>query len=158
MIQRAQNNVIKNRDKTQNNSKIKLKLTILFPIILGMITDLKHTNSYFRLQECLHFFQEGMNISEKVQIPVLIDCYKQNYSIHYESILKKYGYMLENYCLYYIQRYLFPYQITELSKKFLYFMIEFSLLQILLVGIAASSKGLTTEMVIQVFQSYSKLF
>ncbi|WP_142238980.1 hypothetical protein [Bacillus cereus] len=109
---------------------------------------------------CLSLFKQGMGMIEQKQYSISdwIDRYHKNYSKYYSPYFLKHSYLLENFCLYYFQHVLFPYDKNELSYRFLFFTIEMMLLKFLLVGISGTVEGLHPTIIIQVFQSYFKLF
>lgn len=113
-----------------------------------------------RFKECFILFKEGMKMieNENIDIKTFIHAYRQNHQTSYHQFFTEHMYILENYCSYYFQHELFPYNIKDLSKQYLLFVIEFSILKLFLVGISASSSGLNKNIVIQLFQTYSKLF
>ncbi|MDF9626333.1 flagellin lysine-N-methylase [Bacillus cereus] len=141
--------------------KLKNQENIIFPIllqsILNMEKELVASKNSPRFHTCIQLFKQGMGIKGQDTIAAYIDTYRKNDLNYYTPYFSEHEYILENFCYYYFQHVLFPYDIKELSYRFLFFSIEMALLKCLLVGISGSTERLHPEMIIQVFQSYFKL-
>ncbi|PED43155.1 flagellin lysine-N-methylase [Bacillus cereus] len=146
--------------KNKPDSFVQLKIQVILKTILKIANDLKEHSESPRLQECLQLFKEGMGIKqdEDINMSEFLHTYKKNYDGYYKQFFSKHEHILENYCLYYFQHTIFPYDNKKLAKRFLFFNIEFSILKLILVGISASTNQLNESIVIQLFQSYSKIF
>lgn len=156
---------VKRRMKDGISHFIEAKMSVLLPGIIKMENSFlpeeitQHT-IVRRFSECIALFKEGMQIQDKEQINVkeFAGIYRKNRDTFYQLFFDEHEYMLENYCLYYFQHEIFPYDDTNLPKKYLLFVIEFSILKLFLVGISASSSGLNEQIIVQLFQTYSKWF
>ncbi|HDR4765612.1 TPA: flagellin lysine-N-methylase [Bacillus thuringiensis] len=141
---------------------IDISLELLIQGILRMRDKIyKEFNKeeHQRLKECLDLFIEGIDIKNNLRYSEnRIVTYKKAYEKFYKSYVGKYDYIFENYCLYYFQHYLFPYKLETLPNNFMNCILDISILRFILFGISASSIGVTQEIVIQLFQSFSKLF
>ncbi|OLR27648.1 flagellin lysine-N-methylase [Bacillus cereus] len=146
--------------KNKQENVFEFKIALLLNVILKMGNDLHAHDIWPRFQECLQFFKEGMGIKtgEPIDRNAFLQIYKHNYNSYYKPFFTRHEQMLENYCSYYFQHQLFPYDSNTLARDFLVFNIEFSILKLILVGIAASSSQLNEHIIVQVFQSYSKIF
>ncbi|MGE7331820.1 flagellin lysine-N-methylase [Bacillus thuringiensis] len=141
-------------------AKVKNQENILFPILFQVISNMEKelvaSNNSSRFLTCIQLFKQGMGIKEQDTIVAYIDTYRNNALKYYTPYFSEHEYILENFCYYYFQHVLFPYDIKELSYRFLFFSIEMALLKCLLVGISGSTERLHPEIIIQVFQSYFK--
>ncbi|MEK4677528.1 flagellin lysine-N-methylase [Bacillus sp. FSL K6-2944] len=146
--------------KNKNENMFDLKISLLLHVILKIENALQSHDVSPRFEECLQLFKEGMKIKqgETVNQNDFLQIYKHNYDAYYQPFFTKHEQMLENYCSYYFQHQLFPYDGNILARNFLIFNIEFSILKLILVGISASHIGLNEDIIIQLFQSYSKIF
>ncbi|MEK4418467.1 flagellin lysine-N-methylase [Bacillus sp. FSL K6-0268] len=120
--------------------------------------DLKNKNENmfeFKISLLLHVI---LKIENALQSHDVSPRFKECYDAYYQPFFTKHEQMLENYCSYYFQHQLFPYDGNMLARNFLIFNIEFSILKLILVGISASHRGLSEDIIIQLFQSYSKIF
>nr|RNG31903.1 hypothetical protein EEL55_25150 [Bacillus thuringiensis] len=112
-----------------------------------------------RLKECLDLFFEGIDIRSNLRyFEKRMVTYKQIYEKFYKPFVYKYDYIFENYCLYYFQHFLFPYKLETLPNLYMKCILDIAILRFVLFGISASSIGINQEIVIQLFQAYSKLF
>ncbi|MEK4418477.1 flagellin lysine-N-methylase [Bacillus sp. FSL K6-0268] len=146
--------------KHKRENVFELKIPLLLNSILKMENDLHAHDISPRFQECLQLFKEGMEIHSKEAIDrdAFLRMYKNNYDTYYKPFFTQQERILENYCSYYLQHQLFPYDRNMLARNFLVFNIEFSILQLILVGVSASPSQLNEQIIVQLFQSYSKIF
>ncbi|WP_324656836.1 flagellin lysine-N-methylase [Bacillus cereus] len=137
--------------------KIPLFMQGIITIISNLQLDLQGSS---RLQECLSLFQEGIKIelNKEYTIEELCTQYQHNYQNHYQPFMRKHNYILENYCMHYFMDKLFPYPFHTLAANYIIFILCYAIQQFILVGISASSNGLNKEVLIQLFQSFSKTF
>ncbi|PHG59261.1 flagellin lysine-N-methylase [Bacillus toyonensis] len=142
--------------------QVKNQENILFPIllqaILTMEKEVEASKNAPRFHTCMELFKQGMGIKEQGQgtLAAYIDTSRKNKVKYYIPYFSEHEHILENFCYYYFQHVLFPYNIKELSYRFLFFSIEMALLNCLLIGISGSTERLHPEIIIQVFQSYFK--
>ncbi|MGH0792411.1 hypothetical protein ACQVTU_33415 [Bacillus cereus] len=146
--------------KHKQENVFDFKILMLLNNILKIENDLSTHDISPRFQECLQLFKEGMKIHSKEVIDkdTFLRIYKNNYDTYYKPFFTQQERILENYCLYYFQHQLFPYDSNMLARNFLVFNIEFSILQLILVGISASSSQINEQIIVHLFQSYSKIF
>ncbi|QIW21380.1 flagellin lysine-N-methylase [Bacillus thuringiensis] len=140
-------------------------LEIKMPVFIQGISNIAHAeNSQAilnnRFRECLILFQEGMQIhvKKKYTLQDILKHYHNIFSKHHQPFMSSRNYILENYCRYYFMKNLFPYNIQSLVKEYLLFILHFSILQFLLIGISASPQRIGEDIIVQLFQSYSKNF
>ncbi|PGM96347.1 flagellin lysine-N-methylase [Bacillus cereus] len=154
---------VKRRMKEEASHFIESKMSIMLPGIVKignsfLTEEIKHSTIVRRVSECVDLFKEGMQIQNKDKIIVkeFANMYRKNRDAFYQPFFAEHEYILENYCWYYFQHEIFPYHASNLPKKYLLFVIEFSILKLFLVGISASSSGLNEQIIVQLFQTYSK--
>ncbi|MDO8159292.1 hypothetical protein FKQ51_18420 [Bacillus toyonensis] len=153
----------KRRMKEEISHFIEPKMSIILPGMLKIgnsftSMDIKQHTTNRRLSECVDLFKEGMQIQGKdtVIVKEFANMYRKNRDAFYQPFFAEHEYILENYCWYYFQHEIFPYHTTNLPMKYLLFVIEFFILKLFLVGISASSSGLNEQIIVQLFQTYSK--
>ncbi|ANN35659.1 hypothetical protein BK704_34230 [[Bacillus thuringiensis] serovar konkukian] len=136
--------------------------TLFMKDILQMINKMRQDSRLsLRFKECLELCIQGLELRDPVPMNLnFVRNYKKKYDACYKHkpFFVKYPQILTNYCLYAFQRDLFPYDTKKLPFQYIAFLIEFVILTYMLVGISASTLGLTETIVIQLFQSYSKVF
>lgn len=81
----------------------------------------------------------------------------QSQTAYYEDFMKEHEYILENYCVNYIFKNLFPYDQENLFKSYMIFIVQFTLIKLHLIGLSAKHKGLTPESVLLCIQQISKV-
>ncbi|WP_432702100.1 flagellin lysine-N-methylase [Lysinibacillus sphaericus] len=82
--------------------------------------------------------------------------YKQFYADYFDPFMKNHEYILENYAVNYVFKNLFPYDQPNLFESFVMLLVNISNIKLHLIGMAGQHKGLTTELVIKLIQSYAK--
>ncbi|HDX9614622.1 TPA: flagellin lysine-N-methylase [Bacillus toyonensis] len=154
---------VKRRMKEEVSHFIEAKMSIMLPGIIKIGNsfspkDIQQHITARRLYECVDLFKEGMQIQskDKVIVKEFASMYRKKRDAFYQPFFAEHEYILENYCWHYFQHEIFPYHATNLAKKYLLFMIGFSILKLFLVGISASSSGLNEQIIVQLFQTYSK--
>ncbi|WP_044797747.1 flagellin lysine-N-methylase [Bacillus cereus] len=140
---------------------IECKIPLLIQRILNIVRD-DNNNAFLnsRFKKCLILFEEGMqlHVKKKYTLQNILEHYNYIFSTYYQSFIRSREYMLENYCRHYFLKNLFPYSISLLTKEYLVFILHFSILQFFLIGISATSKAIDDITIVQLFQSYSKIF
>lgn len=112
-----------------------------------------------RLRECLVAASGGLTTSDSAQPvgdDVLLARYSASYQDHYAPYMQEKGYILENYLVNQALTRLFPFAIGSYLDLYRELVCNLSIVQVLLVGMAAHDRGLTDERVIQLLQSFSR--
>ncbi|TKH18967.1 hypothetical protein FC694_03065 [Bacillus wiedmannii] len=150
------------RTKNNLNKEAQNLIALQIPLLLRSIFKAEMIKDPIaqRFIECVYLFKEGMKIrsNEQVNTEKILQNYQKNLHENYLPFFTQYNYILDNYCAYFFDIGLFPYTHKDLPKNYLLFIIGFSLLKFILVGISASSHGLDTNIIIKLFQSFAKVF
>ncbi|UYX52213.1 flagellin lysine-N-methylase [Bacillus thuringiensis] len=153
--------IAKNKVEDIKNGKIKNYLEQrLILLIEGILNMINVPSIEPRFKECLNLFQEGLCIQpgKEYKINEILTHYHFIYKKYYQPFTVANGYILENYCMHDFMNNLFPYTIQSLGMQYEKFILCYSILQFMLIGISASSKGINKEIVIQLFQTFSRTF
>jgi lysine-N-methylase len=70
--------------------------------------------------------------------------------------MDEHEYILENYLVNYVYKNLFPLGRKSVSEDFIMLVVHYSMIKLILIGMSRHHKGLTTELVIKVIQSFAK--
>lgn len=108
-----------------------------------------------RFKECLQAALEGLQGQNDSNDDMLCN-YANSYSHHYRPYFKDKEYIFENYLVNQIFTRLFPYTRGSYLDLYRELVCNLSVIQVLLVGIAAKSKGLSDELVVQLFQTFAR--
>ena len=109
-----------------------------------------------RFSECLLAAAEGLTGTTPCGGAELLTQYSQNHAAFYHPFFQDHAYIFENYLVNQVITRLFPFVRGSYLDLYLEMVFNFSILQTLLVGIAAKNRGLTQDKVIQLFQSFAR--
>lgn len=141
---------------SQDDSLYNLKYSILFQVLSKKAN---YSNISCTFNKYYSQFLKGINYSDKTKIEEVIEIYNYSYNKYYKPFFSTHNFILENYLVNYIFRTLFPFDHeNNVFKQYASLAINYSILKLLLVGIASFHKGLDENMVIEVLQSYAKVY
>ncbi len=150
---------VKELEKYMPQNFIEEKLELFLPEMLSLTNHIKKDfQDHQRLIECMYYFQGGIAtiLQQNKTIEEVIRAF-QDLNCHTNCSFFEIDYIFENYCAYYFQKKIFPYEHSSLMIGYMEFIVNFSFLRFLLQGIGASNQDLTEEIVVQLFQSYEKI-
>ncbi|MFS0725886.1 flagellin lysine-N-methylase [Paenibacillus sp. 1P07SE] len=85
--------------------------------------------------------------------------YNEAYKAYFKPFNEEHEYIFENYLVNYVFKNLFPFVTpTSLYDNYVMMVVHYSLIKLLLIGVGAFHKELTTDHAVKVIQSYSKMF
>lgn len=131
------------------------KLEVITDLIAKSLT----VGASVRFKECLLYAAEGLDVDTVVEDPIesgLLTKYMHSYTAFYKPFFKDRAHIFENYLVNQVVSRLFPFTRGSYLDLYREMVFNLSIIQVLLVGIAAKHKGLTDELVIQVFQSFAR--
>jgi len=136
---------------TQIESGLSRKLEIVAQVGSQL---LKKASSRFK--ECLQAAFEGLNTDKNTlaENGDLLNQYQQNYEAFYKPFFSDKEYIFENYLVNQVITRLFPFARGSYLDLYRELVGNLSLIQVLLVGMAAKHKGLSEKLVIQLFQTF----
>jgi len=111
-----------------------------------------------RYLECSRDMMSGLNIEDNTTDKEIEEKYEHSYSKYYAPFMQDQEYMLENYLVNYVFKNCMPMDGSSPFESYSRMILHYSLIKIHLVGMANHHKGLTTELVIKLVQSLSKMF
>lgn len=109
-----------------------------------------------RYIDCLKEMLDGLKLEDDTEIDASLETYERNYVDYYQPFMKEHEYVLENYAVNYVFKNLFPYDQPNFFESYVMLVVNLSLIKLHLIGMAGHHKGLTTDLVIKLVQSYSK--
>ena len=112
-----------------------------------------------RLNECLRAAVEGLEANPTGAAASdgdLLSQYHQNYQNFYLPFFQERTHIFENYLVNQVITRLFPFTRGSYLDLYREMVFNLSILQVLLVGMAARHKGLDEEKVVQLFQSFAR--
>ncbi|UDK95491.1 hypothetical protein EYB33_04065 [Lysinibacillus sphaericus] len=109
-----------------------------------------------RYLDCVNDMINSLQLNDETDINDSILLYKRFYIEYYVPFMREYEYILENYAVNYVFKNLFPFDQPNLFESFVMLSVNISIIKLHLIGMAGHHKGLTTELVIKLIQSYAK--
>jgi len=110
-----------------------------------------------RFKECLQAAFEGLDADKSAAgNNDMLHKYAENYAAFYRPFFQNKEYIFENYLVNQIFTRLFPFTRGSYLNLYRELVGNLSVIQVLLVGIAAKNKGLNETMVIQLFQTFAR--
>ncbi|MGN7387123.1 flagellin lysine-N-methylase [Sporosarcina sp. SAFN-015] len=122
--------------------------------LLKYRTSLQVTSN--RYLECLDETIKGLGLDVDIGEERIILNYTQAYENSYKSFIQQHEYILENYLVNYVFTNLFPFDKKTVTDSFTMLVLNISMIKLHLIGMAKYHNGLTIDLVIKLFQSYSK--
>ncbi|PKU53610.1 MULTISPECIES: flagellin lysine-N-methylase [Lysinibacillus] len=110
----------------------------------------------------LHQLIEGLALEEDEEkelrdMEATVLKYKESYTNIYEPFIKENEYMFENYMVNYVFKNLFPYDCKTFFESYMMLVVNFTLIKLHLIGMAAKQQQLTQEMFIECVQQLAKV-
>ncbi len=109
-----------------------------------------------RYLDCVNDMINSLQLNDETDINDSVLLYKRFYAEYYVPFMREYEYILENYAVNYVFKNLFPFDQPNLFESFVMLSVNISIIKLHLIGMAGHHKGLTTELVIKLIQSYAK--
>jgi len=109
-----------------------------------------------RYLDCLNDMVCSLQLDDETDINESTELYKLFYSEYYAPFMCNHEYILENYAVNYVFKSLFPFDQPNLFESYVMLLVNISLIKLHMIGMAGHHKGLTTELVIKLIQSYAK--
>lgn len=106
---------------------------------------------------CVSEFLKGIEYTNNVKVEDVGEKYKEAYLKYYEPFMKEHEYILENLLVNYIFKELFPiYSKEGVFDDYMKLSIHYSLIKMLLIGMAAYNKKLDEALIIKLVYSFSR--
>lgn len=109
-----------------------------------------------RYFECLNEMLAGIQYTGEATVEEVTEHYKKAFEDYYEPFMMEHEYILENYVVNYIFKNLFPLEHKTLFDDYIMLVIHYSMIKLHLIGMAGFHKGLTTDLMIKLIQSFAK--
>jgi lysine-N-methylase len=139
----------------QIQPNISRKLEIMTQLIVKSLS----AGASIRFNECLLAAAQGLAAQDEQAHATdanLVRQYAQNYDRHYRPFFQNKDYIFENYLVNQVICRLFPFTRGTYLDLYRELVFNLSILQVLLVGMAAKYEGLNDTYVIQLFQSFAR--
>lgn len=117
-----------------------------------------HSKASSRYKECLEAALDGLEAKSASNLNKerMTGIYEKNYSDFYCPFFEDKAYIFENYLVNQIFTRLFPFTRGAYLDLYRELVCNLSVIQVLLVGLAAKYKGLNEELVVQLFQTFAR--
>jgi len=109
-----------------------------------------------RYAECFIEFLQGIKHSPDTSLDILAENYRLAFENYYTSFAAKHEYIFENYLVNYVYNKLFPLSNEDILDEYLKLVFHYSLIRMLLIGIAGFHQGLSLELAVKLIQSFAK--
>ncbi|WP_018249175.1 flagellin lysine-N-methylase [Orenia marismortui] len=142
-----------NFDISKISSKEDIQIQILNKIINMKINNNINNNYFSKLKEAI----KGITIAGE-SLEESVNRYRESYRVYYKLFMQQHEYLLENYLVNYIFKNLFPLGSDKsLFDEYVLFIIHYSIIKMLLIGLSAFHKGLSVEVVIDLIGTFSRV-
>ncbi|HEY9581905.1 MAG TPA: flagellin lysine-N-methylase [Savagea sp.] len=98
----------------------------------------------------------GLRLEEELPDEARVEVYETAYQEYYKPYMDEHEYMMENYLVNHIFKEVFPLKSESYFTDFRELVTNYALLKFLLVGTAATFKGLNEKVIVQVFYGFSR--
>jgi lysine-N-methylase len=109
-----------------------------------------------RYKECALNALQWLNLSKDIKIAS--NNYKNAYENYYIPFMNQYEYSLENYLVNYLYSRGFPYNSTNIYDEYILLIVFYSLIKFFLICLSGSNKGLDSNLLVMLIQSFAKRF
>lgn len=127
-------------------------------VVANLITQALRDRASPRFKECLESAAEGLKAKEDANVSgddMLLQ-YARNYAAFYRPFFKDKEYIFENYLVNQVVTRLFPFTRGAYLDLYRELVCNLSVIQVLLVGMAAKHQGLNEALVVQLFQTFAR--
>ena len=111
-------------------------------------------------EEYMQYFEgflRGIGCVEGAEAELVINNYKKAIEEQYKPFMKMNSHILENYLVNYVFAIAFPYSSTRnLFDSYMMIVINYSMIKMLLAGVALYNDGITPQIAVDVIQKFSK--
>ncbi|GGD92199.1 flagellin lysine-N-methylase [Paenibacillus nasutitermitis] len=110
-----------------------------------------------RYMECLQETLAGIQYTAEATVEEITERYKIAFDDYYEPFMKEHEYILENYLVNHVFKNLFPLGQKTIFDDYVMMIVHYSMIKLHLIGMSGYHKGLSTELVIKLIQSFAKI-
>ncbi|PYE50643.1 lysine-N-methylase [Paenibacillus barcinonensis] len=109
-----------------------------------------------RYMECVIETLNGIMYTEDTSEEEIAERYTAASEEFFAPFMKEHEYILENYLVNYVFKNLFPFGRSQVFDDYVMMVVHFSMIKLHLIGMSGFHKGLTTELVVKLVQSFAK--
>lgn len=109
-----------------------------------------------RYQECLDETLSGLDLKADSTDEEIKGKYLKAKESYYQPFMEQHEYIFENYLVNYVFQNMFPYNEEKFFDSYVMLVVQYSLIEVHLIGMANFHKGLTEELVIKLIQSFTR--
>ncbi|QED49595.1 flagellin lysine-N-methylase [Cytobacillus dafuensis] len=109
-----------------------------------------------RYKKCLSETLQGIEYTNEADVEEIAERYKEAFEEYFMPLMSEHEYILENYLVNYVFKNIFPFGNKTMFDDYVMLILHYSIIKLHLIGMAGFHKGLTTELVITLIQSFSK--
>lgn len=109
-----------------------------------------------RYAECFVEFLQGIKHSPNLSLDTLAENYLLAFENYYTPFAFEHEYIFENYLVNYVYNNLFPLSNGDIFDEYMKLVFHYSLIKMLLIGIAGFHQGLNLELLVKLIQSFAK--
>ncbi|WP_340399608.1 flagellin lysine-N-methylase [Paenibacillus sp. FSL H8-0079] len=109
-----------------------------------------------RYMQCVVETLNGIMYTEDSTEEEIAERYKTASEDYYSPFMEEHEYILENYLVNYVFKNLFPFGRSGVYDDYVMMVVHFSMIKLHLIGMSGFHKGLTTDLVVKLVQSFAK--
>ncbi|EHQ89299.1 flagellin lysine-N-methylase [Desulfosporosinus youngiae] len=137
--------------KTPTSPVVQFKL-----LMQSALTRLVQGITNQRYAECFIEFLQGIKHSPDISLDISAENYRLAFENYYAPFAFKHEYIFENYLVNYVYNNLFPLSNGDIFDEYIKLVFHYSLIKMLLTGIAGFHQGLSLELSVKLIQSFAK--
>lgn len=137
--------------KTPTSPAVQFKL-----LMQGALKRLVPGITNQRYAECFIEFLQGIKHSPNTSLDISAENYRLAFENYYAPFAFEHEYIFENYLVNYVYNNLFPLCNGDIFDEYIKLVFHYSLIKMLLIGIAGFHQGLSLELLVKLIQSFAK--
>lgn len=137
-------------DSLPNNLETQMK------ILEQIVAFSSSTSLRKNYLENIEKFKKGLGIVNEIKIEECTNAYKDATKKYYEPYMKSKEYIFENYLVNDVFQRMFPYRDENFLNEYMILALNYSIIRLLLTGMASWYKELTDTMVVDLIYSFSR--
>lgn len=111
-----------------------------------------------RYMECFVEMLQGIQYKEGLTVEEIAEHYKEALERYYLPFMSEHEYILENYLVNFVFKNVFPFgTYASVFEEYAMLVIHFAMIKLHLIGMAGFHKGLNTDQIIKLIQSFAKV-
>jgi lysine-N-methylase len=112
-----------------------------------------------RFMECIRECLQGLQYTRDAGDEVIAERYRDAYQHFYAPFMESHEYILENYLVNHVYRFLFPLprKTPDMYEEYVLLIAHYAMIKMILIGMSAHHQGLNTDLTVKAIQTFSRV-